>query len=52
MEVSEALKEKKDKEAGWLFVDVEETKQNYAIPSAFVKYTEYLKAYNLKPFHI
>lgn len=26
----------------WLFVDVEETKENYAIPSAFVKYTEYL----------
>ena len=26
----------------WLFVDVEETKHNYAIPSAFVKYTEYL----------
>lgn len=26
----------------WLFMDVEETKQNFAIPSAFVKYTEYL----------
>ncbi|MBQ6811781.1 MAG: A/G-specific adenine glycosylase [Agathobacter sp.] len=26
----------------WLFVDVEETKEKYAIPSAFVKYTEYL----------
>ncbi|MBR2045440.1 MAG: A/G-specific adenine glycosylase [Agathobacter sp.] len=26
----------------WIFVDVEETKENYAIPSAFVKYTEYL----------
>lgn len=26
----------------WIFVDVEETKDNYAIPSAFVKYTEYL----------
>ena len=25
-----------------IFVDVEETKDNYAIPSAFVKYTEYL----------
>ena len=35
-EKSENIKEK------WLFVDVEETKQNYAIPSAFVKYTEYL----------
>lgn len=26
----------------WLFVDIEETKNQYAIPSAFVKYTEYL----------
>ena len=26
----------------WLFVDVEETKEKYAIPSAFAKYTEYL----------
>lgn len=26
----------------WIFVDVEETKENYAIPAAFVKYTEYL----------
>ncbi|MBQ8518774.1 MAG: A/G-specific adenine glycosylase [Agathobacter sp.] len=26
----------------WLFVDVEDTKENYAIPSAFVKYAEYL----------
>ena len=26
----------------WIFVNVEETKENYAIPSAFVKYTEYL----------
>ena len=26
----------------WIFVDVEETKEHYAIPSAFVKYTEYL----------
>ena len=26
----------------WVFVDVEETKQNYAIPSAFAKYAEYL----------
>ena len=26
----------------WIFVDVEQTKGNYAIPSAFVKYTEYL----------
>ena len=29
-------------EEGWIFVDVEEAKQSYAIPSAFVKYTEYL----------
>lgn len=26
----------------WFFVNVEDTKENYAIPSAFVKYTEYL----------
>ena len=26
----------------WLFVDVEDTKENSAIPSAFVKYAEYL----------
>ena len=26
----------------WLFINVEETRHNYAIPSAFVKYTEYL----------
>lgn len=26
----------------WIFIDVEETKDNYAIPSAFVKYAEYL----------
>lgn len=31
---------RQDKE--WIFVDVEETKQKYAIPSAFVKYMEYL----------
>lgn len=30
------------KKDNWLFVDVEETKEKYAIPSAFVKYTEYL----------
>lgn len=29
-------------EQEWIFVNVEETKENYAIPSAFVKYTEYL----------
>lgn len=27
---------------GWIFVDVEETKQKYAIPSAFVEYAKYL----------
>ena len=26
----------------WIFVDVEETRSNYAIPSAFSKYAEYL----------
>lgn len=26
----------------WVFVDVEDTKENYAVPSAFVKYAEYL----------
>lgn len=31
----------KDKQE-WIFVDVEETKKNYAIPSAFSKYAEYL----------
>ena len=33
--------EKADKN-DWIFVDVDETKQHYAIPSAFVKYAEYL----------
>ena len=31
-----------EKKQDWIFVDVEETKENFAIPSAFVKYTEYL----------
>ena len=30
------------KNANWIFINVEETKNNYAIPSAFVKYTAYL----------
>lgn len=30
------------KKEEWLFVDVEETKEHYAIPSAFAKYAEYL----------
>lgn len=33
-----SIERKKD----WIFVDVEDTKDKYAIPSAFVKYTEYL----------
>ena len=35
----EPVQQKKEE---WLFVDVEETKEHYAIPSAFVKYAEYL----------
>lgn len=31
-----------EKKQDWIFVEVEETKDKYAIPSAFVKYTEYL----------
>lgn len=34
--------EKMKKKEDWIFVDVEETKECYAIPSAFVKYAEYL----------
>ena len=34
--------EKTKKKEDWIFVDVEETKERYAIPSAFVKYAEYL----------
>lgn len=30
------------KKNDWIFVEVEDTKKQYAIPSAFVKYTEYL----------
>lgn len=30
------------KTENWIFVDVEETKDSYAIPSAFARYTEYL----------
>lgn len=30
------------KKNDWIFVEVEDTKNQYAIPSAFVKYTEYL----------
>lgn len=32
----------KQAEEHWMFVDVEETRQNYAIPSAFSKFAEYL----------
>ena len=35
--------EKTDMTKNWIFVEPEETKEQYAIPSAFVKYTEYLK---------
>jgi len=40
IEAKEYAIEKTDTD--WLFINVEETKENYAIPSAFVKYTEYL----------
>ena len=30
------------KKQDWIFVEPIETKEHYAIPSAFVKYTEYL----------
>lgn len=30
------------KKSDWIFVDVADTKDHYAIPSAFVKYTQYL----------
>ncbi len=30
------------KDTNWIFVDVDETREHYAIPSAFVKYAEYL----------
>ena len=33
---------KKIRESDWIFINVEDTKHAYAIPSAFVKYTEYL----------
>ena len=36
------MKEKVQGTQDWIFVDVEETKKNYAIPSAFSKYAEYL----------
>ena len=38
----EKMNSEKNRRKNWIFVDVEETKVNYAIPSAFVKYTEYL----------
>lgn len=40
LQAQEYVNDKKKDE--WLFVDVEDAKENYAIPSAFVKYTEYL----------
>lgn len=33
---------KQTQNSDWVFIDIEETKTNYAIPSAFVKYTQYL----------
>ena len=41
VESKKAVSQEEQKE-NWIFVDVEDTKENYAIPSAFVKYTEYL----------
>ena len=35
-------KASKRKRQEWIFVEPEETKAQYAIPSAFVKYAEYL----------
>ena len=40
--VGEEKRKLSQKNNEWIFVDVEETKENYAIPSAFVKYAEYL----------
>lgn len=40
-EDSDLFVEEKKKE-DWIFIEVEETKDNYAIPSAFSKYAEYL----------
>ena len=42
LQASEYAEQEKLREENWIFVDVEETKQNYAIPSAFAKYAEYL----------
>lgn len=42
LQASEYANQEKLGEENWVFVDVEETKQNYAIPSAFAKYAEYL----------
>lgn len=36
------VKDETKGEQDWFFIDVEETKENYAIPSAFAKYAEYL----------
>ena len=44
-ETTQSKDERSDKRAlleNWIFVDVEDTKRNYAIPSAFSKYAEYL----------
>uniref|UniRef100_UPI004056A5D9 A/G-specific adenine glycosylase n=1 Tax=Agathobacter sp. TaxID=2021311 RepID=UPI004056A5D9 len=38
----DGMKQKNPRNSEWIFVDAKETKDNYAIPSAFVKYAEYL----------
>lgn len=40
--LTDSKTERTKKKEDWIFVDVEETKERYAIPSAFVKYAEYL----------
>ena len=40
--VLDSVKQEKSNKNNWIFVDVDETRQQYAIPSAFVKYAEYL----------
>lgn len=42
LQAQEFGREAHEDNPNWVFVDVAETKENYAIPSAFVKYTEYL----------
>lgn len=42
LQASEYSNHDKPEAKEWIFVDVAETKENYAIPSAFAKYAEYL----------